>query len=219
MLMWLESYGSIFSFRVHEIFGCAAYLGCETTVFSVSTSFHSMRVPEAHFIISRRCCESLIISLARVVFERKRLPSHARRPCSTRPPQLSNIDEPPRPLISMVRMRNEISAIVRQQRVVVADRPRKILHCTSLMIHNEPLGLRIYWDVSPSKELANTLHDISTAQRRARDRMFQNWTDDHDVPDLIDGRPVYASACFDEFADHLVADIATFRFRHNPQIV
>jgi hypothetical protein len=83
------------------------------------------------------------------------------------------------------------------------------------MIHNKPLGLRVHGEVPPSKELANALHDISTAQRRARDRMFQNWTDDHDVPDLVYGRPVHASACFDKFADDFVADMATFRFRHN----
>jgi hypothetical protein len=87
------------------------------------------------------------------------------------------------------------------------------------MIHNKSLGLCVHSDASPSKELVNTLHNISTAQHRARDRVVHDWADNHHIPDLVYGRPIHASACFGEFAEHLVPDIPTFRFRHNAQVV
>lgn len=49
--------------------------------------------------------------------------------------------------------------------------------------------------------------------------MLEKRAHNYDIPDLVHGWPIHASACFDESADDFVADIAALHVRHNAQVI
>jgi hypothetical protein len=138
---------------------------------------------------------------------------------ATRFPHPSDIDEPPGPFVSVEYVRDKSSIIVRRNTALDVFDLRKKLYHICVVRHDEAFRHCIDVKMSPIEKFLNSLHDVSAAQRRARDRMLHGWAHYDNVLDLINMRPAHEGAFSVEQAEDFIADVGTLSFCYNAQVI